>query len=75
MHCADQMIYEVVDKGCGFVIVSRENMASGVEVVERTKPQLDKQFLDKLAAGLNKEPASNSYLVSLNVLSKYEYAI
>lgn len=69
------MIYEVVDMGCGFVIVSKENVASGVQVVERTKPQLDKRFLDKLAAGLNREPASNSYLVSLNVLSKYEYAI
>ena len=69
------MIYEVVDMGSGFVIVSKENVASGVQVVERTKPQLDKRFLDKLAAGLNREPASNSYLVSLNVLSKYEYAI
>ena len=61
------MIYEVVDMGSGFVIVSKENVASGVQVVERTKPQLDKLFLDKLAAGLNKEPASNAYLVSLNV--------
>jgi len=69
------MIYEVVDMGSGFVIVSKENVASGVQVVERTKPQRNKQFLEKLAAGLNREPASNSYLVSLNVLSKYEYAI
>jgi len=69
------MIYEVVDMGSGFVIVSKENVASAVQVVDRTNPQLDQQFLDKLAAGLNTEPASNSYLVSLNVLSKYEYAI
>jgi hypothetical protein len=65
--------YAVMDTGSGFVIVSKENETANP--VTLTKPQLNKQFLEQLAAGLNREPGSKSYQITLTILNKYERAI
>ena len=65
--------YEVVDTGAGFVIVSKENTAAGP--ITLIKPQWNKDFFERLAAGLNRQAGSKSYQTSLTILSKYEYAI
>jgi len=46
-----------------------------VRTYPRTKRQWNKAFLEKLVRGLNKEPSSKAYKISLNVLRKYEFAI
>ena len=67
--------YEVIDTGSGFLIVSKVSDETGVRTYPRTKRQRNKAFLEKLARGLNKEPSSKAYKISLNVLRKYEFAI
>ena len=69
------MHFAVVDTGSGFVIVSKVSDESGVRTYPRTKRQWNKGFLEKLVRGLNDEPTSKAYLISLNVLRKYEFAI
>ena len=71
----DNMSYEVVDTGNGFLIVSKVRDSTGVRSVVCTKRQWDNEFLEKLADGLNREPTSASYQISLSVLSKYEFAL
>ena len=67
--------YAVVDTGSGFVIVSKVSDETGVRTYPRTKRQWNKAFLEKLVRGLNNDPASKAYKISLNVLRKYEFAI
>ena len=69
------MRYEIVDTGSGFLIVSKVSDESGVRTYPRTKRQWNKDFLEKLVRGLNREPDSKAYKISLNVLRKYEFAI
>lgn len=69
------MRYAVVDTGSGFVIVSKVSDETGGRTYPRTKRQWNKVFLEKLARGLNDEPTSKAYMISLNVLRKYEFAI
>ena len=69
------MHYDVVDTGSGFVIVSKVNDETGVRTYPRTKRQWNQAFLEKLVRGLNNEPTSKAYKISLNVLRKYEFAI
>ena len=59
----------------GFVIVSKVSDEKGVRTYPRTKRQWNKPFLEKLVRGLNNDPASKAYKISLNVLRKYEFAI
>jgi hypothetical protein len=65
--------YSVVNTGSGFVIVAKEHDAA--DPVTLIKPQLNKEFLEQLAAGLNRQPASRSYQLALTILNKYEHAI
>ena len=67
--------YAVVDTGSGFMIVSKLSDEKGVRTYPRTKRQWNKPFLEKLVRGLNNDPASKAYKISLNVLRKYEFAI
>ena len=69
------MRFAVVDTGSGFVIVSKVSDETGERTYARTKRQWNKVFLEKLVRGLNDEPASKAYMISLNVLRKYEFAI
>jgi len=55
--------------------VSKVSDEKGVRTYPRTKRQWNKPFLEKLVRGLNNEPASKAYKISLNVLRKYEFAI
>ena len=67
--------YAVVDTGSGFVIVSKVSDETGECTYPRTKRQWNKPFLEKLVRGLNNDPGSKAYKISLNVLRKYEFAI
>ena len=69
------MPYEVVNTGNGYLIVLKVTDTTGVRSVECTKRQWDDEFLEKLADGLNRDPASASYQISLSVLNRYEFAI
>ena len=69
------MRFAVVDTGSGFLIVSKVSDETGERTYPRTKRQWNKPFLEKLVRGLNNDPASKAYKISLNVLRKYEFAI
>jgi len=71
----DYMPYEVVNTGNGYLIVLKVTDTTGVRSVECTKRQWDDEFLEKLADGLNRDPTSASYQISLSVLNRYEFAI
>ena len=69
------MPYEVVNTGNGYLIVLRVTDTTGVRSVGCTKRQWDDEFLEKLADGLNRDPASAPYQISLSMLNRYEFAI